>query len=152
MNADIIMQIVEESKEMSDESLRFNTWWCDENGAVTMCPIGNHITRHPELIDLLKVKSEAMSYKEHHKKTWRINTFYIAQYLDISQTVVDALFNDPRLTRDSFVRLVERFIHGEIDIRECQEDQCGFTYITDPENKACVCPECKENLMQMCGL
>jgi len=152
MNAELIMQIVEESKEIPDESLRFNTWWCDKDGVITMCPIGHYITRHPELADLLKVTSEAMRHANHCKKTWHINTFYLAKYLDISQSVADALFNDPHLTRDSFVDLVERFIHGEIDIRECHGDQCYHTYITDPDDKACVCPDCKQDMMEMCGL
>ncbi len=152
MNAELIMQIVEESKEMPDESLRFDTWWCDEDGVVTMCPIGNHVTRHTELIGLLRVTSEAVSHKHHHKRTWRINSFHLAKYLDISQAVADVLFNDPHLTRDTFVELVEGFVYGEIDIRECQQDQCYCTYTTYPEDKACVCSYCKEYLMEMCGL
>ena len=152
MNAELIMQIVEESKEVPNESLRFDTWWCEEDGVVTMCPMGNHITRHTELIGILKVNSEVMNYKQSHKRTWRISTFDIAKYLDISQSVADALFNDPNLTRDSFVDLAEGFVHGEIAIRECHEDQCCRTYITDPDDKASVCPDCKEHMMEMCGL
>jgi len=110
MNAELIMQIVEESKEVPNESLRFDTWWCEEDGVVTMCPMGNHITRHTELIGILKVNSEVMNYKQSHKRTWRISTFDIAKYLDISQSVADALFNDPNLTRDSFVDLAEGFV------------------------------------------
>jgi hypothetical protein len=152
MNKEIILQIVEESKEIPDSSLNFNTWYCEEDGVITMCPIGKHVLNHQELIKKLDVSSEAMFHKGHHKKCWHISPVRLAQYLNISDTAIDLLFNNPNLTRDQFVELVNKFITGEIEIRECQQEHCGYVYVTFPNDPACVCDNCKEDLLDMCGI
>lgn len=152
MKVDILKQIVKEFKEMSDESLDFSTWWCDEDDVVTMCPIGNHITNHTELFDMLDVKLDTISHKGHNKKAWRIGIFNLSKYLEISEVAANWLFTGMYETRDGFVKLMEEFISGEIDIRKCAQSDCGSVYVTDPTDKACVCDYCKEDLLLMCGM
>lgn len=152
MNREVLQQIVNECKAMPNESLRFNTWYCDEDGVVTMCPVGWHISNHPELKEVLNVRLDTMSHKGGTKKCWRVSVFDLAKYLDISYESTEVLFVTDWQTRKEFVETIESFVNGEIDIRKCQHSECNDTYITSPDNKACVCEYCEEILLEMCGL
>lgn len=151
MNTAIIRQILEESRKIPDEVLRFGVWYSNENGVVTMCPIGRHILNHPEIAEKLGVKSNMTMCRDIKEVQWDVSSFSISKYLDIEFHESDFLFGDLHLTRELFEANIEQFLAEEISIRECQGENCDIVFVTSPDEKCVVCDDCKGWMLDMCG-
>ncbi len=152
MNTAIIRQIVEESKAIPDGMLTFKQWYSEENGVVTMCPVGRHILNHPVLVQTLNVRYDTVRFDHRHRKRWSLCNIRLAKYLDISEDESDFLFSNEGLTRSEFVDKVTSFVRGQLSVKTCCVNECSRMYTTAPDDKACVCDDCKNNMLEMCGL
>lgn len=173
MNVERIMQIVRELVEIPDQQLMFGSLYRKTSGnrweekGESFSPLGYHIHKHPELKQLLDVNLKTDEYKriptvsEMLKSKgpftirtgwWVVDSKKLKEYLGLGDEHIDCIFYNSRFTRHQFVDTVTAFAKGELDIRECHRDECGIVFTTDTDDKACVCPECKEDLMAMCGL
>lgn len=161
MNTDIIMQIVEESKTIPDNKWGFpgHTYQYRKTAErEEISPIWRHVLNHPELVKQLRITTGLISLPPHHKNkrftTGEVDEDRLMEYLDLTRLELRYLFSHYEYSkhRQCFINTVVAFVNGEIEIRTCGMDECGVAYSTTPDDKACVCPECKEDLMAMCGL
>lgn len=176
MNAQIIMQIVKESEEISDSQLSFGSLYTKRSNSnnpelgehVSYGPIGHHVLKHPEIGKLLgaKIKSEEYPYAptvsemmKSDKKSFTTKQEWLTldgskleKYLGLGYEHVECLFYNSRFTKEQFVDTVTAFVRGEIDIRKCHRDGCEIIYTFFPDDKACVCDTCKEDMLDMCGM
>ena len=152
MNADIIRQILEESKEIPDEVLRFHVWESSENGVTVMCPVGRHLLNHPEIYEQVGAESRTTTYDGIKKSCRKISTWKLSKYLDIELHEAYFLFNDPDLIREIFEDNIEKFLSGAMIIRECGGEDCDDVFATYPNDRCVVCRDCKEYMLGMCGI
>lgn len=168
------MQIVKESEEITDSQFSCGCGYtkrskCPHNkGWISYDPLGHHIIKHPEIKELLDaiIKSEEYPYSptiSEMMKTKRksftvkqewltLNLSKLEEYLGLGYEHVQCLFYNSRFTRKEFVDTVTAFVNGELDIRSCQRDECGKVYTTSPDDEACVCENCEEDMLYMCGM
>ena len=153
MNAELIMQIVEESKQIPKEQFSCEHWYIEENGVVTMCPIGYHISQHPEIREQLECVIISHTFPNGKTLTrWDINRYKLAHYLGLTDIETSFLFVSGWPDQIQFADAVTTYLNGLFEIRECQGDHCHSTYTTTPEDKACLCENCKDYMLEMCGL
>lgn len=158
MNARRIMQIVEESHSITDDKWGFPGYtyqYRKTDDKEEISPIWQHILNHPELVKQLKVTSEAT--KSHQYKKYIIGSIdepCVMKYLDLTLVELQYLFSHYEYSkcRQHFINTVTAFVDGKIAIRLCSMSECNMSYSISPDDKACVCPECKEYMMAMCGL
>lgn len=173
MNKQVIMQIVKESEEIPDPKLSFGSLYTKRSrcphleASVSYGPLGHHIIKHPEIRKLLGAKmkfeeypyaptvSEMMKSKEKSftvRQEWlTLDGSKLEEYLDLRYEHVGCLFYNSRFTRKEFVDTVTAFVRGELDIRICRANECEVVYTTSPDDEACVCDNCKEDMLEMCG-
>lgn len=158
MNTNIILQIAKETKEISDELFKCSL----RNESLDVSPIGIHISHHPEVLEQVQGTIEAefnptIADIKRGERTRMVKTKYIcavniAHYLGIDYEQANFLFNAENTTKKEFIDTITAFANKEIDIRECQAEDCYHVYTTHPEDKACVCDDCKDYLLEMCGM
>lgn len=175
MNAQVIMQIVKESEEIPDPKLSFGSLYTQRSHSphhekhISCGPLGHHIIKHPEISKLLDARMKLDEYpyspltiseilKSGKKSStirqeWlTLNGSKLEKYLGLGYEHVQCLFYNSNFTRKEFVDTVTAFVNGELDIRNCHRDECGEVYTTFPSDEACVCDNCKEDMLEMCGL
>ena len=174
MNKQVIMQIIRESEEIPDSQFRCGCGYtrrskCSHSGGwISYGPLGHHILKHPEIKELLDaiIKSEEYPYSptisemlKSDQKSFTVSQEWLTldsskleKYLGLGYEHVQCLFYSSRFTRKEFIDTVTAFVNGELDIRICRANECEVVYTTSPDDEACVCDNCKEDMLYMCGM
>lgn len=158
MNARRIMQIVEESKTIPDNKWGFpgcTYQYMKNDEQEEISPIWQHVLKHPKLVKQLKVTSDSVRlHKDRTHKTGSVDESCLMEYLGLTLLELRYLFSRYEYSnhRQGFIDTVTLFINGEIEVRKCDVEECEVMYATWPDDKACVCSGCKDDLMTMCGL
>ena len=158
MNAELIMQIVEESKTIPDDKWGFpgcSYQYMKSDEKEEISPIWQHVLKHPELVKRLKVTSDSVRLPQGRThKTGSVDESCLMEYLNLSLLELRYLFSRYEYSkhRQCFINTVTSFVNGEIEVRVCRVEECEEAYTTWPDDKASVCSDCKDDLMEMCGL
>lgn len=153
MNKDIIMQIAMEATEIPDGKFQPGYIYRVEDGKEFIGPIGHHILKHHELISVLDVKTDAYSNKSFSTKDMSVNRYKLGQYLGLSEQEVEFLFQGFNTSKAELVDTARLFVDGKIEVRRCFGDYgCDSLYAALPDDTRCVCDDCMETLMAMCGI
>lgn len=154
MNRKIILQIIEEAKEIPEDEFNMAWWHGTVDGKTQVDLIGNYINNHPELRDVLQIQNRYDPLPKtvgSMTKHLEVDIQSLATYLNLNYEETDVLFiGHSNQTKQEVVNKILAFINGEFVIRECHE--CNHSYETDKEDRAIVCPDCKEDLLERCGL